>query len=126
MIGDPSFRITEKVTFGKQECLVNATSIKNQVFSYLSNTQNAFNIDILNNLKFYDNITWLKPLDLLSFISDVGQTMRVTEMLKRDSVQSRLSSQDGMSLAEFLYQSLQALDFKFLYENHDCNMQVCI
>lgn len=40
------------------------------------------------------------------------------------SVQSRLSSQQGISYTEFTYQLLQAYDFYHLHEKHNCAIQI--
>lgn len=44
--------------------------------------------------------------------------MRVSTLLSRDSVASRLHSQEGISYTEFSYQLLQAYDFMQLYRRH--------
>lgn len=41
--------------------------------------------------------------------------MRVSVLLSRDSVASRMKSQDGISYTEFSYQLLQAYDFLTLF-----------
>lgn len=45
-------------------------------------------------------------------------------MLSRESVKSRLSSSEGMSVAEFSYQMFQAYDWLQLYDQHGCAVQV--
>ncbi|PNF40698.1 Tyrosine--tRNA ligase, mitochondrial [Cryptotermes secundus] len=45
-------------------------------------------------------------------------------MLSRHSVQSRLSSEAGMSFAEFCYQVFQAYDWLHLLQRYDCRFQV--
>lgn len=45
-------------------------------------------------------------------------------MLTKDSVRSRLDNQTGMTLTEFLYQTLQAYDFLYLAAQHNCLLQI--
>nr|XP_010952405.1 PREDICTED: LOW QUALITY PROTEIN: tyrosine--tRNA ligase, mitochondrial [Camelus bactrianus] len=45
-------------------------------------------------------------------------------LLSRLSVQTRLKSPEGMSLAEFLYQVLQAYDFYYLFQRYGCRVQL--
>ncbi|EGW08309.1 Tyrosyl-tRNA synthetase, mitochondrial [Cricetulus griseus] len=45
-------------------------------------------------------------------------------LLSRLSVQSRLKSPEGMSLAEFFYQVLQAYDFYYLFQRYGCRVQL--
>ena len=45
-------------------------------------------------------------------------------MLSKDSVKSRLASEEGMSFTEFCYQILQAYDFLYLNEKHNVNLQI--
>jgi tyrosyl-tRNA synthetase len=39
----------------------------------------------------------------LDFIGDLGKHFRVNQMIAKDSVKSRLDSQDGISYTEFSY-----------------------
>jgi tyrosyl-tRNA synthetase len=45
-------------------------------------------------------------------------------MLARDSVRTRLESEAGISFTEFSYQLLQAYDFLYLNQHHDCVVQL--
>ena len=45
-------------------------------------------------------------------------------MLARDSVKSRLDSDEGCSFTELAYQTLQSYDFLHLYREHDCILQL--
>ena len=45
-------------------------------------------------------------------------------MIARDSVKSRLDSEQGISFTEFSYQLLQAYDFAYLHRNHGCRVQL--
>ena len=45
-------------------------------------------------------------------------------MLARDSVKSRLDSDEGCSFTELAYQTLQSYDFLHLYREHGCILQL--
>jgi tyrosyl-tRNA synthetase len=44
-----------------------------------------------------------QDLNVIDFFSKVGKHFRMGSMLSRDSVKTRLSSEDGMSFTEFSY-----------------------
>ncbi|KCV70058.1 hypothetical protein H696_03521 [Fonticula alba] len=83
-------------------------------------------VELLNNRRFYEG------LGLLDFLRDVGSRVRVQQMIGRDSIRSRLApagttggdSGDGLSLAEFTYQILQAYDFYRLFRDRSCRVQI--
>ncbi|KAH9858803.1 hypothetical protein C2E23DRAFT_718187 [Lenzites betulinus] len=71
-----------------------------------------------------NNLSWLKDLNLLQFLRTVGFYSRVNTMLARESVQARLTSQQGISFTEFTYQLLQAYDFLTLHRKFGCTIQI--
>lgn len=54
----------------------------------------------------------------------VGKYARLGTMLAKDSVRSRLGSENGISFTEFTYQLLQGYDFVHLQREHGCRLQV--
>ena len=54
----------------------------------------------------------------------MGPHFRVTTMLSKTSVQTRLDSEVGLSFIEFSYQILQAYDFLKLYQERGCTLQI--
>lgn len=63
----------------------------------------------------------MNPVEL---IGKIGRHLRMGTLLSRTSVQSRLSSQNGMSFTEFSYQLFQAYDWLHLNKNFGCRFQV--
>jgi len=64
-------------------------------------------------------------LNLLDFLRDIGKHFSVNEMIRRDSVRIRLEERDqGISYTEFSYMLLQAYDFYYLCQHHDCTIQM--
>lgn len=71
-----------------------------------------------------NNHDWVGPISFLDFLRDVGKFARVNTMMAKDSVRTRLDSDEGMSFTEFTYQLLQAYDFMHLNDHHDVSFQL--
>ena len=118
LIGDPSGKTAERSLLTAEKTAENAAAIRVQLgrFFDLSDTSRGL---MLNNAD------WLLPLDLLGFLRDIGKHFSVNEMIKRDSVRTRLEERDqGISFTEFTYMLLQAYDFYHLYQHHNCEIQM--
>ena len=75
-------------------------------------------------LKFVNNIDFYKDLSAIGFLRDIGRHFRLNTMIAKDSVKSRLASDNGISYTEFSYQILQGNDFYRLYKEHNCRVQL--
>ncbi len=64
------------------------------------------------------------PVDLLTFLRDVGKHFTVNFMLQKESVSRRLETEDGISYTEFSYLLLQAYDYLHLFDHLDCRLQM--
>ncbi len=118
LIGDPSGKTSERTLLTKEKADYNAAQIRIQLsrFFDLSSDENAL---MLNNAD------WLLPLGLLDFLRDIGKHFSVNEMMKRDSVRTRLEERDhGISYTEFSYMLMQAYDFLYLFEHRGCTIQM--
>lgn len=119
LIGDPSGKSGERTLLTREKADENAHAIRNQLsrffeFSFADNRALMLN-----------NADWLCPLNLLDFLRDIGKHFSVNEMIKRDSVRTRLEERDqGISYTEFSYMLMQAYDFLHLYRHHDCTIQM--
>jgi tyrosyl-tRNA synthetase len=116
LIGDPSGRSTERSLNTADTVAEWTDSLQRQLSRFLD-----FNLDT-NQAKLVSNYDWIAPLDVITFIRDVGKHFTVNYMLAKDSVDSRLSS--GISFTEFSYMILQAYDFYKLLQEHGCSLQV--
>lgn len=108
LIGDPK-PTAERPMISKEEVEHNFQGLKNQA-------EKLFGFDVVNN---YD---WTKDINVLDFLRDYGKYFNVNYMLAKDKVKTRLES--GITYAEFSYMILQALDFMYLFENRNCELQV--
>jgi tyrosyl-tRNA synthetase len=117
MIGDPSFKDTERPLLSLETIQSNVEKLRKQV----ANIQqvDASEVTIVNN---YD---WFSQMNCLDFLRDIGKFFTVNAMLAKDSVKSRIDRDgDGMSFTEFSYSLLQGHDFYHLFETMNCTLQV--
>jgi len=71
-----------------------------------------------------NNNDWTSGVGLLDFLRDVGKHMTINQMVAKESVRSRMESDNGISFTEFSYMLLQAFDFWWLHENLGCDLQI--
>ncbi len=107
MIGDPR-PTKERAMISKEQVDKNIAGLKSQV-------EKLFGFDVVNN---YD---WTKNINVLDFLRDYGKYFNINYMLDKDIIRRRLDS--GITYAEFSYMLLQALDFKYLHEHKNVNLQ---
>ncbi|GLU43550.1 tyrosine--tRNA ligase [Allomuricauda sp. NBRC 101325] len=121
MIGDPSGKSAERNLLDEATLRHNQDALKGQLSRFLDFESDAPNAAVLVN-----NYDWMKDFSFLEFIRDVGKHITVNYMMAKDSVKKRLSSdaKEGMSFTEFTYQLVQGYDFLYLYQNHDCTLQM--
>lgn len=75
-------------------------------------------------IEFVNNFDWLSKVGLLTFLRDTGKHFTVNELIKKDAIATRLSSETGLSYTEFAYPLLQAFDYLTLYREKGCTLQV--
>jgi tyrosyl-tRNA synthetase len=115
LIGDP--RPTAERTLNTKETVAEWVGyLQEQVSRFLST-------DGTNALRMVNNLDWTAPLSAIDFLRDVGKHFRVGTMLKKDAVNSRLNSDEGISYTEFSYQILQGMDYLELYRDYGCILQ---
>lgn len=117
MIGDPSGRSTERPLLTIEQIDANTEAIKNQLAHFLDFEVKG------NPARLVNNADWLRKLNLIDFLRDVGKYLTVNYMLAKDSVRTRMESENGISYTEFSYMLLQSYDFFHLYEELGCKLQ---
>ncbi|XP_066865163.1 tyrosine--tRNA ligase, mitochondrial isoform X2 [Kogia breviceps] len=124
-LGDPSGRTKEREALEAERVRNNARSLRQGLKALAANHQQLFaNGRTWGNFTVLDNSAWYQKQDLVDFLAAVGGHFRMGTLLSRLSVQTRLKSPEGMSLAEFLYQVLQAYDFYYLFQHYRCRVQL--
>jgi tyrosyl-tRNA synthetase len=115
LIGDP--RPTAERTLNTKETVAEwVERLRAQVSRFLSS-------EGPNAVRMVNNLDWTAGLSAIDFLRDIGKHYRVSTMLKKDAVASRLSSDAGISYTEFSYQILQGFDYLELYRQYDCVLQ---
>ena len=118
MIGDPSFKATERSLNTAETVQGWVESIKNQLQPFLS--FEGDNAAIMAN-----NADWFANMNCLDFLRDIGKHFSVNSMLARESVKQRLERDDvGISFTEFAYALLQGYDFAELNRRHQAVLQI--
>lgn len=110
LIGDPR-PTAEREIISFEAVSKNIEGIKKQVDKIFDG-----NAEIVNN---YD---WIKDMDLITFLREVGKYININYMLDKDIIRRRLET--GITFAEFTYTLMQGYDFLHLYEEKNCIMQV--
>ena len=113
MIGDPSGRSDERNLLDPATLDHNLAAIKTQMHQVVG-----------AGAKLVDNREWMVDVTALSFLRDVGKLVTVNTMLAKESIRSRLDSENGLSFTEFSYMLLQANDFVALNERYGVELQV--
>ena len=72
----------------------------------------------------YNNEQWIDLLSYSDFLKLYGQHFTLNRMLTFESVRQRLDRQHSMSLLEFHYMVIQAIDFLHLFKEHACVLQL--
>ncbi|MBQ7985168.1 MAG: tyrosine--tRNA ligase, partial [Bacteroidales bacterium] len=99
MIGDPSFKSSERVLLTPETINHNLECIKKQVSKFLD-----FNETLPNHAMILNNYDWTKQWSFIDFIRDIGKHITVNYMMAKDSVKKRIET--GISFTEFSYQLL--------------------
>jgi tyrosyl-tRNA synthetase len=114
LIGDPSGRDSERQLLSEGELEANLLGIRRQIESILH-----------DDARVLDNGEWLKRMTLTEFLRDVGKYFSVNEMVRKESVKTRLEAREqGISFTEFSYMLLQAWDFVHLFDAYGCRLQL--
>ena len=117
-IGDPSGKDKTRKILDEVEIEKNIKNIQNILKKFLDNDD--------SNTKpiFVNNYTWLKDLNYISFLRDIGKHFTINKMLTFDSVKTRLEREQSLSYMEFNYMILQAYDFLELNKKENCVLQI--
>ena len=117
-IGDPSGKDKTRKILNEDEIEKNSKNIERILKKFL-NTNNKSVKPI-----FVNNFEWLKDLNYISFLRDIGKHFTINKMLTFESVKTRLDREQSLSYMEFNYMILQAYDFLELNKKENCKLQI--
>eukprot|EP01135_Chromosphaera_perkinsii_P002286 Nk52_evm72s221 gene=Nk52_evmTU72s221 len=121
-IGDPSGRNSERNkldydTLNKNVKGISAT-LERIFANVLPEAERKSSVTVLNNAD------WYRDKNIIDFLGEIGRHFRMSTMLSKDSVKSRMENEEGMSFIEFTYQIFQGYDFLHLRRSHGCTVQL--
>ncbi|MGL4932020.1 MAG: tyrosine--tRNA ligase [Aeromonas sp.] len=119
LIGDPSFKATERSLNSADTVLGWVASLSAQIKALLPADKGLSAPQLVNNGD------WMGQMSALDFLRDIGKHFSVNAMLARESVRQRLARPDqGISFTEFSYTLLQSYDFAVLHQRLGCTLQL--
>ena len=113
LIGDPSGRSDMRQMLTEETIKYNAECFKRQMEKFID-----FSDD--KALMLY-NSEWLKPLNYIDMLREVGACFSVNNMLRAECYKQRMEK--GLSFLEFNYMIMQSYDWYYMFQHYGCNMQ---
>ena len=117
-IGDPSGKDKTRKILSEKDIKKNSKNIEKILKKFLDTK------DKKTKPIFVNNYSWLKNLNYISFLRDIGKHFTINKMLTFDSVKTRLEREQSLSYMEFNYMILQAYDFLELNKKKECILQI--
>ena len=113
MIGDPSGRTDMRSMMTTELIDHNCECFKKQMSRFIDFGE--------GKARMVNNAEWLRDLNYIEFIRDIGACFSVNNMLRAECYKQRMEK--GLSFLEFNYMIMQSYDFLELYKRYGCNMQ---
>jgi tyrosyl-tRNA synthetase len=117
-IGDPSGKSKTRTILEEKTIEKNISNIEKILKNFLNNGNKDTKPIFVNNYK------WLKGLNYITFLRNIGKHFTINKMLSFDSVKLRLDREQSLSYMEFNYMILQAYDFLELNKKENCVLQI--
>jgi tyrosyl-tRNA synthetase len=117
-VGDPSGRDETRQLLTEEQINANITGIRATFARFLDFGAGPSGAIMANN----DD--WLKDLQYIDFLRDVGRHFTINRMLTMDSVKLRLEREQPLTFLEFNYMIMQGYDFVELYKRYGCTLQM--
>ncbi|MBY0386166.1 tyrosine--tRNA ligase, partial [bacterium] len=109
---------------GQERQLLDANTIEKNIFGIRQVIEKFIDLKGPQGAMIVNNSTWMEKFSFIDFLRDVGKYFSVNYMLAKDSVKSRIESDQGISFTEFSYMILQSYDFFVLNKNYNCQLQI--
>jgi tyrosyl-tRNA synthetase len=118
LIGDPSGKREERKLLTEEDVSHNVECIRKQLGQFLDFKSNKNAAVLVNNLD------WFKDISTIAFLRDAGKYLTVSYLLSKGFIKDRMNEDQEISFTEFNYILMQAYDFMWLYQHHDCKLQM--
>ncbi len=115
MIGDPTDKDEMRKLLSVEQIDRNVARLKKQMARLLDFSE--------DRALMLNNAEWLRPLNYLEFLRDIGRHFSVNRMLAAEGYRRRYDSEGGLNFIEFNYQLLQAYDYLHLFREYGCLLQ---
>ena len=113
MIGDPSGRSDLRKVLTVEDIDHNVNCFKKQMERFIEFGE--------GKAMLINNADWIRNLNYIDLLRDVGACFSVNHMLAAECYKQRMER--GLSFLEFNYMIMQAYDFYYLNQHYGCNMQ---
>ncbi len=113
MIGDPSGRTDMRKMMTVEQIDHNCDCFRKQMSRFIEFGE--------GKAMLVNNGDWLRNLNFLDFMREIGPCFSVNDMLRARCYVNRLEK--GLSFLEFSYMLMQGYDFYQLYQKYGCNME---
>lgn len=114
MIGDPTGKTDMRRMMTVEEIDHNVECFKKQLSRFIDFTDDKAII--------VNNADWLRNLNYVEFLRDIGTAFSVNKMLTAECYKTRMEK--GLSFLEFNYMIMQSYDFLELNKRYGCVMQL--
>lgn len=118
LIGDPSGKKEERKLLSEEQVNDNVKCIYGQLKKFLDADTGQ------NTALFVNNADWFKGISTIEFLRDAGKYLTVSYLLSKGFIKDRLSQEQDISFTEFNYILMQAYDFMWLHQKHNCKLQM--
>lgn len=118
MIGDPSGKADMRKMMTVEMIDHNVACIKKQLSRFINFNEGEGGAIIANNAD------WLRNLNYIEFLREVGVHFTVNRMLAADCFKSRMEKEGGLTFLEFNYMIMQGYDFLELNQRYGCTLQM--
>ena len=113
LIGAPSGRTDMRQMLTEETIAHNAECFKRQMEKFIDFSD--------GKALMLRNSAWLKPLNYIELLREVGPCFSVNNMLRAECYKQRMEK--GLSFLEFNYMIMQSYDFYYMFQHYGCNMQ---
>lgn len=113
MVGDPSGRNDMRKMLSVEDINRNCLCFKKQMERFIDFSD--------GKAIMVNNADWLRNLNYIDLLRDVGSCFSVNNMLRAECYKTRMEK--GLCFLEFNYMIMQAYDFYQLYRQYGCNLQ---
>ncbi|MGC4019457.1 MAG: tyrosine--tRNA ligase [Muricomes sp.] len=113
MIGDPSGRSDMRQMMTVETIQYNCDRFKEQMSKFIDFSE--------GKALMVNNADWLRDLNYIDVLREVGPHFSVNRMLSAECYKQRMEK--GLTFLEFNYMIMQAYDFYALYQKYGCSLQ---